>query len=151
MEARLLYNRIDNFQTQTLEAVTAQEFIQSKGASRSPEERMDFVLDEMNIINRVLEENLPSVQSLLDDIVSEIPSHDERGLFYLKNKLEANSNVIGKLVKVMKSSTFTDAFSKMAEEYEVLYSDLCEIISDIDKKVKGNKKIESLLSQLEEF
>jgi hypothetical protein len=144
MEATL-YKKIDDFQNKTFEAVTEQEVIQSE------EEEMNAVLDKINSIRNGLTNLIPFFESLLDDIVKDIPSCDKRDLIFLRNKVESLHNSTKKLNRSLATGKYSNAFTSLITEYKVLNSDLYEIISDIEKKVKGNKEINDLLGELTDF
>lgn len=144
MEATI-YKKIDEFQYRTFEAVTEQEVIQSE------EEDVDAILDKINVVRTKLSGLAPKFQSILDDVVKNIPTLDKRELIFLRNKAESLHNSTKKLTRSLGTGKYVSAFAPLVEEYNFLNSDLYELISDIDKKVKGNKEINSLLDELADF
>lgn len=144
MEATI-YSRIDEFQNKTFEVVTDQEVLMTE------EDQMNSVLDHINLLRERMNNLLPFFQNLLDEIVTEIPNRSKRELIYLRNKLDSLSNTTKKFTQNMVKIPYANAFNSLILEYKVLNSDLREIISDIDKKVKGNKEIDNLLNDLAGF
>lgn len=141
----LIYQKIDKFQDRTLEAVTDQEVIMTE------EEALNADLDKINLIKNGLSGLIPEFQYLLQEVVNTIPLFEKRGLIHLRNKIESLYNSTKKLTRSLSTGKYASAYNSVLAEYDVLNSDLYEIITDLDKKTKSNKEINSLLDEFADF
>jgi ABC-type transporter Mla subunit MlaD len=140
-----IYSKIEKFQNKTFETVTEKEVIQSE------EDGINEALDRINEVRKQAAELLPELEGIIQEIILVIPSLRKRDLIYFKQKIESLHHSSKNLTNSLKDGKCSSAFVSLITEYTALNADLYEIISDIDKKTKGNKGIESVLDDLSDF
>jgi hypothetical protein len=139
----LIQNNFFNVQTKTTNVLIEQQVIISE------QELIDGFLDKINEVKRHLESLFPEYAKLIENTLAYIRKNETKETYIaVYENMHPLIEVTNRLILALSSGKFKECYFYWIEQYEILKSDLNEILEDLRQKIDGDIELSDLLNSI---
>ena len=139
----LIKDELINIQSKTTLVLVGQQVILSE------QEQINGFLDKINEIKSCLESLRPEYSHLIESALTFVRMNENtKAYIMIREGLLSVETLTERLIQALSNKRYKECYNAELEIYNILKSDLMEVIQDLEYKIAGDSEMTTLLNSL---